>query len=167
MVQTVHLRQHGPGTSGPLHHIHQLRLLAPLRSTRVCISDLSSQPRVHPSPIGLSDHEDRPQQPSLLPVKGRRDIIDPQYFAATIQWFLVDLFGTKRGLMAFIYRALTILRLHLESTTLTQVWPSINRHSFTETLDQPPPLGGRCNTYITLLQPRPATPEDYGSITTP
>jgi len=32
--------------------------------------------------------------------------------------------------MTFMYRALTILRRHLESSTLTQAWSSINHHFF-------------------------------------
>ena len=55
---------------------------------------------------------------SLLPGEGWKDILDPTRFVASIQWFLTNLFGIKRGPITFIYWVLTILHLRLESSTL-------------------------------------------------
>ena len=63
--------------------------------------------------------------PSLFPGEGWKDILDLQRFVAFIQWSLTNLFGIKR-----MYHALTILRLHLELSHLTQACSYINRHSF-------------------------------------
>jgi len=53
----------------------------------------------------------------LLPGEVWKDIIDPQHFVTSIQWFITELFGIKRDPMVFVYRELTILRLHLDSST--------------------------------------------------
>jgi len=68
--------------------------------------------------------------PSLLLGEGWSNILDPQRFVVSIQWFLTDLFGIKRAPMTFMYRTLTILGLHLESPHLAQAWYSISRRSF-------------------------------------
>jgi len=60
------------------------------------------------------------KNPSLLLGEGRGDIIEPQNFVASIQWFLTDLFGIKRDSIIFMYHAITILRRPLESSTLAQ-----------------------------------------------
>jgi len=60
--------------------------------------------------------------PSLLPGEGLSNILDLQRFIASIQWFLMNLFGIEWVPMTFMYHALTILRLHLESPHLAQAW---------------------------------------------
>jgi len=75
-------------------------------------------------------------KPSVLPGEGWEDILYPPRFVTSIQWFLTDLFVTKRGPTIFMYQAITIIRLHLESSILTQAWSSINRRSFSVVIIQ-------------------------------
>ena len=65
-----------------------------------------------------------------LPPGGWSEVVDAQQFVAAIQWFVTDVFGEERGRESFMYRALNLLRNHLESPSLAHAWVSVNRRTF-------------------------------------
>ena len=67
---------------------------------------------------------------TLLPVDGWTDLVSAQRFAASIQWFLIDLFSQQTVVSSFMYRALNHLRLGLEDRNLDNAWRSVNRRAF-------------------------------------